>query len=351
MSKKIIWAAWGNIDIASKPYRKSYSDVAYRYEFPVDRFNLLDNRLEIDCANIVKAPVYNLTNVTNDHRDKFFNALDQTADEIYRLAGDKIIHLAYSGGVDSTVALCALMRHPLYQEKLQAGKIKVCMNSTSIQEYPELFYDTILTSIPFEFIDFNKIMKDSSAYLVTGDMGDYITASSDILSLTANDTQLDVHSNWQKLIPYIQKMKGSTLFLEMLDTLRQKSIFEISSINQLVWWFSQCLTYQDELARPYIWSTTKHNDSILDKSKVYRFFYSDVITTFSYEYISTNPVVRSYEEGKQWFKEYIVNHTKHSSYLNKTKIYSQRLSLRLLHKSQLYIEHDRVLSDFTNKKL
>lgn len=351
MSKKIIWASWGNIDIASKPYRKSYSDVAYRFEFPVDRFNLLDNRLEIDCANIVKTPVYNLTNITNDHRDKFFNALDQTADEIYRLAGNKTIHLAYSGGVDSTVALCALMRHPLYKERLEAGKIKICLNSTSIQEYPELFYNTILPTIPFEFIDFNKIMNDDNAYLVTGDMGDYIISSSDVLSLTSNDTQLNLNDDWQKLIPYIQKIDNSELFLEILDILKQKSIFEITSVNQLVWWFSQCLTYQDELARPYIWSNTKHNDSILDESKVYRFFYSNVITTFSYEYLSTNPVISSYEEGKRWFKEYIVNYTNDLRYFNKTKIYSQRLSLRLIYKSQLYIENNKVLSDFTNKQL
>jgi hypothetical protein len=351
MSKKIIWAAWGNIDIASKPYRKSYADVAYRHEFPVDRFNLLDNRLEIDCANIVKAPAYNLTNITNDHRDKFFNALDQTADEIYRLAGNKIIHMAYSGGVDSTVALCALIRHPLYKETLEAGKIKICLNSASIQEYPELFYNTILPTIPFEFIDYDKIMNDDNAYLVTGDMGDYIIASSDALSFTNNDPNLNLNANWRKLIPYIQVIDGSELFLEMLDTLRQKSIFEITSVNQLVWWFSQCLTYQDELARPYIWSTTKHNDSILDESKVYRFFYSDAITTFSYEYLSTNPAISSYEEGKQWFKEYVVNHTNNLDYLNKPKIYSQRLSLRLIYKSQLYIKNNKVLSDFTNTQL
>jgi hypothetical protein len=348
---QIIWAAWGNIDIASKPYRKSYSDVAYRFEFPVDRFDLLDNRLEINCANIVKTPIYNFTNITNDHRDKFFHVLDKTADEIYRLAGDKTIHLAYSGGVDSTVALCALMRHPLYKEKLQSGKIKVCMNSTSIQEYPELFYNTILPTIPFEFIDYNKIMNDDNAYLITGDMGDYIIASSDAISLTNNDPNLNLNDNWQKLIPYIQKIDGAELFLEMLDILRKKSIFEISSINQLVWWFSQCLTYQDELARPYIWSTTKDNNSILDESKVYRFFYSDLITTFSYEYLSTNPNISSYEEGRRWFKEYIVNHTNDLHYLNKNKIYSQRLSLRLIYKSQLYIKNNNVLWDFTNKQL
>lgn len=350
MSKKLIWASWGNLQIENHPYRKSYSLIADRFEFPVDRFGIA-NKLELECENIVKPPKYDLTNLTNDHRDKFFNSIEQTTEELYNIAGDKIICISYSGGVDSTLVLCAIRQHKKYKDKLAQGKIKIFLTSNSIDEYPEFFYKTILPEIPFEFLDYEKIMKDENMLLVTGDMGDYITTSSDILTLSNNDPGLNLSSNWRNILPYIEAVDGAELFLEMVDEIRQKSIFEISSVNQLIWWFSQCFTYQDELVRPYIWSSGNNLDSLLNDSKVYRFFYSDTITKFSYEYMCTNPGSATYEESKKWFKDYIVNHTKDQSYYNKIKVFSQRLSLRFLNKSQIYIQDGKLDSIFTNEKL
>jgi hypothetical protein len=349
MSKQLVWAAWGNLNINDKPYRKSYSQVASRYEFPVDRFNL-SNALELDCKNIVKQPIYNLSNITHDHRDKFFDAIDQTTDELFKIAEDRVIYIAYSGGVDSTLVLCAIQQHPKYKDKLEQGQIKIALNSFSIEEYPRFFYNTILPEIPFEFIDYEKIMLDKNAFLVTGDMGDYITTSSDVISLT-NDSRLDLNKSWTELIPYLKFINGSDLFLEMLDEIRTKSIFEISSINQLVWWYSQCFAYQDELVRPYVWSSLENIDTMPTDQKVYRFFYSDIINTFSYEYMSTNPTINSYEQGKQWFKEYIVNHTRDDSYYSKTKIFSQRFSLKFINKSQIWITDDIFESALNNERL
>jgi hypothetical protein len=350
MNKKLIWAAWGNLNIDNHPYRKSYSTIADRFEFPVDRFGL-SNKLELDCLNIVKLPIYNLTNLTHDHRDKFFDAIKQTTDELYRLAENKVIYISYSGGVDSTLVLCAIRQHKNYKAKLEQGQIKICMTSFSIQEYPKFFYETILPEIPFEFLDYEKIMADDTAILATGDMGDYITTSSDIICLSDNSTSLDLTSHWSNLIPYINSINKSNLFLEMLHDIRNKSIFEISSINQLIWWFSQCFTYQDELVRPYVWSNKKNIDTLLNDHKVYRFFYSNNITSFSYEYMSTNPNINSYDNGKQWFKDYIVYHTKDASYYNKTKVFSQRLCLRFINKSQIYIQDGKLDSVFSNEQL
>jgi hypothetical protein len=350
MNKKLIWAAWGNLNIDDKPYRNSYSKVAYRFEFPVDRFNLL-NTLELDCENIVKAPIYNLSNITQDHRDRFFDAIEQTTDELFRIAEDRIIYIAYSGGVDSTLVLCAIRQHPKYKDKLEQGQIKIVLNSFSIEEYPRFFYNTILPEIPFEFIDYEKIMADENAFLVTGEMGDHITTSSDIINFINNDINLDFNSHWTNLIPYVKSIDGSDFFLEMLYGIQKKSFFEISSVNQLMWWYSQCFVYQAILVNPYIWSSLNAIDTLPTDQKVYRFFYSDIINTFSYEYISTNPSINSYEQGKKWFKEYIVNYTNDDSYYNKIKIFSQRHSLRFLNKSQIYLQDGKFSALLTNEKL
>ena len=60
--------------------------------------------------------------------------------------------------------------------------------------------------------------------------------------------------------------------------------------------------------------------------------------TFSFEYMSTNPVYHNYIDNKTWQNQYIVNSTKDISYMNKQKIFSQRLSLRHVFKTSIYIE-------------
>ena len=45
------------------PVRSSFKSVVGNYEFPVDRFNMLDNVLELPCRNILQDPKFTLTNL------------------------------------------------------------------------------------------------------------------------------------------------------------------------------------------------------------------------------------------------------------------------------------------------
>ena len=81
---------------------------------------------------------------------------------------------------------------------------------------------------------------------------------------------------------------------------------------------------------------------LASQNKVFRFFYDDALMTFSFEYMSTNPEYHTYIDNKLWFKRYIVNSTGDEYYLNKQKIFSQRMSLRHVFKTQIYYENDMI---------
>jgi hypothetical protein len=343
--KKYAWLHWSNIDYEKYPYLESYKSVMGLWEFPIDRYSIVDEGFGIPCANLIPPAEFNLNNLTSDWKDRYFSAIDATADEIYNIAdtvigptGQRTITVLYSGGVDSLVALVALQRHPKYKSFLESGKFKLSMTSGSIAEYPEFFYKEILPKIPFGALSYDTLMNDPDALLVTGDMGDYTIGSSDSLSLTGNDKTFDLMGPWETIIPYIKQNPCSDQFVEIMHMAKKKQPFEIASACQMFWWLSQCFSYQDDFAKPYFWSSTQDLSTLATNEKVYRFFYNTDMTKFSYEFMSTNPEFKNYEDARIWPKEYIVNHTGDASYMNKPKVYSQRSTLRLMQKTQIYIE-------------
>jgi len=335
--KKYLWINWNNIEYETMPYRNSFKNVAGLFEFPVDRFNLSEGKLELPTVNIVKAPKYSLTNLTNDWEDRYYSIIDNIAGRVYKTAGNKTIVITWSGGIDSACVLVALQKHPSYKEFLDSGRIKVALTSTSIDEYPEQFFRDILPSMPIIALDYVKLMNDPDVMLVTGDMGDHVIGSTDILRFTNGlNGDLDLMQPWRNIFPNVAKISGSDLYQDLMLTLMPKAPFEIESINQMQWWWANALDHQDDLLRPWYWSMTKDLSEIASQNKIFRFFYDDEMMTFSFEYMSTNPTYHTYIDNKLWPKKYIVNANGDMSYMNKQKIFSQRMSLRHTFKTQLY---------------
>jgi hypothetical protein len=337
MTKEYVWLNWSNLNYKQHPYRHSYRQAQGVFEFPVDRFGIADGRLEIPCVNIVKEPIYNLSNITNDFEDRYYSAFDTAADNIFKTVGDRTIYVLYSGGVDSVCVLAAIQRHSMYKELLEQGRIVLSMTSQSIEEFPSLFYSHILNELPIVPLNYDTLMRDPNAFLVTGDMGDHIIGSSDIMGIVEY-ADYDSSRDWGTLIPYINNKTDSKEYMDLLFTAKKAAPFEIKSANQFVWWANQCYAFQDDLVKPWYWSKTTDFTEIATQNKVFRFFYDDAFVSFTYEYMSTNPKYKNYHDCKAWARQFIFNHFKDPSYLDKQKIYSQRLTMRLVEKSQIYIQ-------------
>lgn len=329
-NKNYIWINRFNLDYEKYPNRKKHKSF-FDLEFPVDRFNIVPGLLELPCINIVKEPKFNLDNISNDFEDRYYSVIEQVVNNVYKFAQNKTIHLFYSGGIDSVCVLIALQKNKKYKEFLAENRFFICMTSKSIDEYPNFFSNHIQNKIPIKLLNFNESMNDSNVLVVSGDMGDYIIGSSDALNFQI-DNLMD---NWKKL----------NIDNELYSETIKRCPFDITSINQYVWWINQCFSYQDELVRYYVWSSTKDIQSIPTDEKVFRFFYDDLFTTYSYEYMSTNPHYTNAKQLKQWPKKFIHNFTKDDSYLHKEKICSQRMIPKTLQKNSLFIENNVIKSD------
>jgi hypothetical protein len=333
--KKYLWSFYNYINYKNKPYRNAFKVFAGRFEYPVDRFGVTQGKLEVDTFNIVKDPIYNLNNLTNDWEDRYYSIVDQVADNVYSTAGNRKILVLYSGGIDSMLIILALQKHKRYKEFIDANRLEVMMTSSSIGEDTNFFYNNILHNINFVPLSYSQAMNDEEVLLVTGDMGDHIIGSSDILKKKIVD--FDPMVNWSKL-----EIPGLVRYNEILNLCVKSCPFEIVSANQASWWWAQCFDHQDDLLKPYFWSDFSNFSDVGNNNKVFRFFYDDLFVKFSFEYMSTNPTYRNYNENKLFPKKYICNQTGKLEYLDKIKIFSQRQTYRVFYKKCIYSENDQI---------
>lgn len=340
-----IWVNHNNLDYNSMPYRKSYRAWAGGHEYPVDRFDVSEGRLEMPHKNIVRDPVYNLNNLSKDWQDRYFSTIDAVANSVYNTAGSRTINLLFSGGVDSTAVYVALAKHPKFKEFVEAGRFIISLTSISIQEYPELFYREILPNIPIQPLDYNKSMLDNNMLVVNGDLGDFIIGNSDAFGFD----DINLMDHYSEITKIIQQ-KELWEYNELCSCALKKSPFEITSVNQFLWWINQAYVCQIDLVRPYIWSSTNDYTDIGNNNKVFRFFYDDRITTYSYEYMSTNPICNTYDSLRTFPKNYIVNYTHDQSYMTKSKVHSQRLTLRFVYKSEIFVSQGQIYDRSTSEK-
>jgi len=325
-----------NLDFTPGSFRDAYKSVYKLGPFPVDRFNLVPKILNdaIPTVNIVPEPVYNLTNLTTDWRDRYFSLFNDVATDIYNTAGTRNIVLMYSGGIDSTAVLVALMQHSRYKEFVDRGRIKIAMSSHSIVEYPELFYQQILPTLPIVVADFGSLLNDSDTFIVTGDAGDYVIGNTDTPIFFYQGTTNNLYEDKSALWPYLNRIDPNfTYFAQELATYAP---FDIVSVNQMFWWIGQAFVHQSEMCRPYMWSNTTDLLELASFNKIYRFFLDPRFMTFSFEYMSTNPHCTNYNSVRALPREYIVNYTQHTSYLNKIKVFSQKFLFKSTYKTRIY---------------
>ena len=335
--KKLLLVNQHNLALVSNGFRKIYSTV-FNSECPVDRFGLLDKigiNDTVPLVNMVPKPVYKLTGLTTDWQDRYQSIYSQVAEKVYATSGTRDIVVMYSGGVDSAGVLVALMQRPEYQEFLDAGRFRVAMTTASINEYPELFYRDILPNIPIEPTDYNTLMMDPNVLLVTGDDGDHVIGNTGTPNLLNHDDSC-LHLPKHAAYPYFDHADPTGLLSTIVRQLDPYCPFEIVSLCQLHWWVGQCFELQATMCRPYYWSHISDLSEIATNQKVFRFFMDDLWNTFSFEYMSTNPVYTDNVSIRDFPKQYIVGITGDSNYLNKVKVKSQKLTCRIRTKTRIY---------------
>lgn len=176
----------------------------------------------------------------NTTTDSFEKIMDDRAVQLLKLASknNRNIKVAYSGGIDSTGVMVALLRH---KEEYPDVTIINVMSRESYLEYPE-FYDKHLSiKTEVRFVDSLEVLaelgkqEDKKHYIVTGEIGDQLFGSA--LMFKLNNPQILVEP-WANTLTCFH-------YTKLIDLVRKNPFYETDkSYACFLWWLNFTLKYQ-----------------------------------------------------------------------------------------------------------
>jgi hypothetical protein len=173
----------------------------------------------------------------------FEDQAHNTAIEIKNRTKDSKIFLMYSGGIDSTAALIAIMNT---WSKKDLERVFILMSYRSIEEFPNMWKD--INNI-FKGRIINSLVNTNSflneGYMITGEFGDQLFGSDIVLPLVGLYGEDGINMPYKNNINYFYKrLFGSTfrpnvdLFVELYSTTLPYCPFEIKTCFDFLWWFN-----------------------------------------------------------------------------------------------------------------
>ena len=222
------------------------------------------------------------------------------------------IQVLWSGGIDSTAALIALVKH---LPKGEDVRLEVILSMDSINEYPLFFRKFILKRLPFKVIQppiTNHFAED--ALIVTGEHGDQLFGSDKLLPLIVNQL---AYEDYELILPihlmnkFGNSRKVDKLF-QYLEPLIKACPQPIVSTFDLFWWLNFTIKWQQVSLRLPVF--TFQNDVHSLYSRFRHFFRDEQFQLWSLNN-HANRAAPDLAAYKLPAKEYIFNYTKDAEYL------------------------------------
>lgn len=169
-------------------------------------------------------------------------------------AEDRPIRVLWSGGIDSTVALIALLK-ALPPEEYH--RLVPLLSMISINEYPLFFRKHILHKLPFQHVlpPITNHFGDREL-VVTGEHGDQLFGSDKLLPLIANGLSQE---HWEDVLPlhlfekFGKQAKVDTLMAYLKPQISAAPV-PIRSTFELFWWLNYSMKWQQVTLRLPIFS-------------------------------------------------------------------------------------------------
>lgn len=232
-------------------------------------------------------------------------------------AEDRPIRVLWSGGIDSTVALIALLRALPEEEHY---RIEPLLNMVSVNEYPLFFRRYILHKLPFKHClpPITNHFGDKEL-LVTGEHGDQLFGSDKLLPLIKNGLS---EEPWEQVLPlHLFEKFGKTKKVDRLIHYLKPQIGAapqpINTTFELFWWLNYSIKWQQVSLRLPVFSFRTDVKKVFDRT---HHFFRDV--RFQQWSIANHPdrSCSLLSDYKMVAKEYIHAFTGDDDYLNtKTK--------------------------------
>lgn len=255
--------------------------------------------------------------------------------------------IEYSGGIDSTVILCAFLRN-LSEEELK--NVTVALNKSSIYENPGFFHDHVLGQ--FNLVDITSEEFDQVSrthYMINGEPADMLTGSG--LALHAANSRVDMSRSWRdqpdQLLEFLATTiigdSGSQWLYERmqinLDGLGQDDP-PIDTVTDWFWWINFCWKWPQKT----LWNLQRQTDYQGYKNRLICWYDTPQYQSWSmvrgrYSLIVDGPTIGDYKKDSKRYISSIYP----DQYLQKFKIKIASSSVVLVNRQPWFC----MLDDFT----
>jgi len=184
--------------------------------------------------------------ISGEH-SRFPDLCSQVASSIVALAEDRSqpVRVLWSGGIDSTTALIALMRHT--DRKSSEGQLEIVLSRESIEEYP-LFYSRYIEG-KYPVIEVTSAIPellDTSAVYVTGEHGDQLFGSYLLKEpINRGESQQPYDKGLPRMLrEFFGNPKPAQRVFEYLEPHIKRAPVPIRTLFDSLWWINFSLKWQ-----------------------------------------------------------------------------------------------------------
>jgi hypothetical protein len=233
---------------------------------------------------------------------------------------ERRIDVYWSGGMDSTGALCALL-----QERID--RYRIVLTTSSIAEHPN-FFDSVISArgLPFEVVAPGLIPAiDPEALIVTGEIGDQLFGSVKIRRYAENFSPcLDEH--WHSHMLRVAPDKSSAqVLVDIGEQIAKAAPFKLINTFDFLWWLNFSCKYQHVLTRMAA-VTSRPLDTY---AATVHFYNTDYFQSWSMNVQNhiSDKVERDFQSYKLALRKYILAQTQDWEYF-RTKVKIGSLPLK-----------------------
>jgi hypothetical protein len=176
---------------------------------------------------------------TNESDGDFSTLCEQRAEQIFAAARDenRPIDVLWSGGIDSTVALIAILQ--VASRKRDTDRLRVLLSVESITEYSRFFHQHIKEALRWSPIGFpvSRFLAADSI-TVTGEHGDLLFGSNECKHFVPNGI---AYLGWRTGLPLLLAQREFTgaevdALMDYLIPLVDSCPFEVDTLFEFYWW-------------------------------------------------------------------------------------------------------------------
>lgn len=205
-----------------------------RYKFNLINSAVHNNVSVIDRTNTldIGIPYKSLSEIPSETTDKTLEEIiNSRALELVSLG--KKINVLWSGGIDSTVALIYLIRNN--------ADLHITLTKKSLKEYQQFYDDFILDKIDHTFLEntteiSEKINGGENQIIVTGEIGDQILGSQNILNHIDSGGLLHTGDPWEDYVYKYSSISDKESYIEKIKSQLNKCPFKIVDLFDYYWW-------------------------------------------------------------------------------------------------------------------